>query len=125
MRLSSYPRYIPLLLLLIVFFVGGCGVQDPDYYNRLGVYLDSQNKIDDAMRNYKKSLRIDPSNREAHYNLAVAYHKKDYLKKLSRNTKPYWNSTQTIRKHFIIWVRYTQGATCRMPLFLPGKRPLN
>jgi len=79
MRLSSYLRYFPLLLLLIIFVVGGCGVQDPDYYNRLGVYLDSQNKIDDAMRNYKKTLRIDPSNREAHYNLAVAYHKKGCL----------------------------------------------
>ena len=125
MRISSHLRCIPFLLLLILFVVGGCSVQDPDYYNRLGVYLDSQNKIDDAMRNYKKSLRIDPSNREAHYNLAVAYHKKDYLNKLSRNTKPYWNSTQTIQKRSIIWVHCTQEATCRTPLFLPGKRPLN
>ena len=125
MRISSYLRYIPSLLLLIIFFVGGCGVQDPDYYNRMGVYLDSQGKIDDAMRNYKKSLRIDPSNREAHYNLAVAYHKKDCLTRPSRNTKPYWNSTQTIRKRSIIWVHYTQEAICRTPLFLPGKRPLN
>ena len=72
MRLSSYPGYILLLLLLIIFVVGGCGVQDPDYYNRMGVFLDSQGKIDEAVTKYKKALRIDPSNREAHYNLAVA-----------------------------------------------------
>jgi len=52
MRLSSYPRYISLLLLLIVFLIGGCGVQDPDYYNRMGVFLDSQGKIDEALKKY-------------------------------------------------------------------------
>ena len=55
MRISSHLRCIPFLLLLILFVVGGCSVQDPDYYNRLGVYLDSQGKIDEAVEKYKKS----------------------------------------------------------------------
>ena len=80
MHFILYRRYIPFLLLLIVFSIGSCGVQDPDYYNRMGVFLDSQGKIDEALEKYKKALRIDPSNREAHYNLAVAYHKKGLSK---------------------------------------------
>ncbi|MDO8132403.1 MAG: tetratricopeptide repeat protein, partial [Candidatus Brocadiales bacterium] len=80
MNITAYLKYIPLFLLSGLIFVAGCGVQDPDGYNRQGVFLDSQGKNDEAIWNYKKALKIDPHNKDAHYNLAVAYHKKEMFK---------------------------------------------
>ena len=80
MRFILTPRSIPVLFFLAMIAVGGCGIKDPDDFNRQGVSLDSQGKIDDAIREYKKALRLEPNNREAHYNLAVAYHKKGLFK---------------------------------------------
>ena len=80
MRFILTPRSIPVLFILAMIAVGGCSIKDPDDFNRQGVSLDSQGKIDDAINKYKKALRLEPNNREAHYNLAVAYNKKGLFK---------------------------------------------
>ncbi|MDO8140682.1 MAG: tetratricopeptide repeat protein [Candidatus Brocadiales bacterium] len=125
MRLILFPRYIPLLLLLIIFIVGGCGVQDPDYYNRMGVFLDSQGKIDEAVKKYKKSLRIDPTNREAHYNLAVAYHKKGLFNEAIQEYKTvlelYPNDPETLYNLGAIYAR----SNMQDAAVFAWQRPLN
>ncbi|MFN3533661.1 MAG: tetratricopeptide repeat protein, partial [Candidatus Brocadia sp.] len=107
--MPSLIRYIPLLLLPGTFIAGGCGIQDPDYYNRRGVSLDSQGKIDEAIGEYKKALRLEPYNREAHYNLAVAYHKKGLYKEAIEEYKTvlelYPNDHETLYNLGAIYAR--------------------
>jgi tetratricopeptide (TPR) repeat protein len=42
---------------------------DATTFNNLGVALGLKGRTDEAMENYKKAIRLDPKNAEAHYNL--------------------------------------------------------
>jgi FKBP-type peptidyl-prolyl cis-trans isomerase 2 len=42
-------------------------------YYSIGVFLQDRNELDEAIKNYKKAIDVDPSMTEAYYNSGVAY----------------------------------------------------
>ena len=58
MRSILYLRGILLLLSLGLLIVVGCGVQDPDNYNRQGVSLVNQGNTDEALKIFKNAIKI-------------------------------------------------------------------
>ncbi len=49
-----------------------------DHYN-LGIYLQSQNKYPEAIRNYYEALRINPDLAQAHGNLATIFYEQNKI----------------------------------------------
>ena len=53
--------------------------QAADTYTIQGIYLQSSGRVDRAIESYKKALELNPTSRNAHYNLGLAYaNKKDF-----------------------------------------------
>ncbi|UCD36687.1 MAG: hypothetical protein JSW54_07525 [Fidelibacterota bacterium] len=85
--MKYFPRV--LLLLTVLFLVMGCG-DKPERHLDLGLWYYQKGLVDDAILEFKEVVRLLPadprrmSGREldivarAHYNLAVAYAKKNW-----------------------------------------------
>jgi tetratricopeptide (TPR) repeat protein len=51
-----------------------------DTYTIQGIHLQNTGRLDQAIESYKKALTLNPSSRNAHYNLGLAYvSKKDFV----------------------------------------------
>jgi superkiller protein 3 len=64
----------------------------PYTHSQLGIVLESQNKMPEALKAYRTALRIDPNFIPANYNLAVALFKlgrrdeaRDYFEKVVKD----------------------------------------
>lgn len=69
-RLSKFDDVIKILCLLKKQYLN-----DPIFYNLLGFAYDSISKVEDAKKNYIKSLEFDANFYEAKFNLAVLNYK--------------------------------------------------
>ncbi|MGD9581648.1 MAG: tetratricopeptide repeat protein, partial [Vampirovibrionia bacterium] len=53
--------------------------EDAQYYFKLGVNLIKENKLDEAIEAFRKSIQLNPNEAKTHYNLGVVYQKLGYL----------------------------------------------
>jgi tetratricopeptide (TPR) repeat protein len=49
------------------------GLRDVITYNSLGICYSRVNRLDDAAKNYRHAIAVDPSYAQAHLNLGFAY----------------------------------------------------
>ena len=54
-------------------------------YNLLGVFLNEQNKIEEAINSYKNAIKLKPDYSDAYYNLATIYKKTFRFKEAIQN----------------------------------------
>lgn len=78
-----------LLLIILVFLLVGCG-EKPERHLDLGLWYYQKGLVDDAVLEFKEVIRLLPADprrmtsqeldivSQAHYNLAIAYSKKQW-----------------------------------------------
>jgi len=76
---------------------------DIDTFNRLGITLRKQGKWDQAIEEYRKAVKIAPSDAGLHYNMAMAFSEGrqyqdafNYLDKALRLNPDLWNANETV-----------------------------
>ena len=96
MRALSYPltslntRWQAFLAVALLLLVAGCG-ERPERHLDLGLWYFQKGLVDDAVLEFKEVIRLSPADprsmsprqldmvTHAHYNLAVAYAKKQWF----------------------------------------------
>lgn len=79
MRLQSFYIIKVLLLMLLLFYIAGCGFCSKslvDNYNEFGIKSAKMGLWNEAISRWRKITEIDPNNAKAHNNLGVAYESK-------------------------------------------------
>jgi len=80
-------------------------------HNNLGTIYEKQNKLNEAISEYKKAVKIKPDYADAHYNMAVAYWRQKNWQKVIENLEKVLriNPNHTDAQKYLFFARKNAG----------------
>ncbi|MDO8734260.1 MAG: tetratricopeptide repeat protein, partial [Elusimicrobiota bacterium] len=80
-------------------------------HNNLGTIYEKQNKLNEAISEYEKAVRIKPDYADAHYNMAVAYWRQKNWRKVIENLEKVLriNPNHTNTQKYLFFARKNAG----------------